>query len=103
MDGKKKDHDIGKTFAVMAEICKVPAVTFAFESLVRFSQCRQMLAERNHLAHRSDPLTMPMESDVYSDPDWYPDQRAESDDACHDPREIPVQLRERVPVHVITS
>lgn len=29
MDGKKKGHDIGKTFAVMGEMCKVHPSTFA--------------------------------------------------------------------------
>jgi len=29
MDGKKKGHDVSKTYAVMASMCKVPAATFA--------------------------------------------------------------------------
>ena len=29
MDGKKKNHDIAKTYAVMADMCKVPVNTFA--------------------------------------------------------------------------
>lgn len=29
MDGKKKNHDVAKTYAVMADMCKVPANVFA--------------------------------------------------------------------------
>lgn len=29
MDGKKKNHDVAKTYAVMADMCKVPPKTFA--------------------------------------------------------------------------
>ena len=29
MDNKKKNHDVAKTYAVMADMCRVPAATFA--------------------------------------------------------------------------
>lgn len=40
MDRKKKGEDIGKTYAVMAEMCKVDAVTFARMELADLKVCQ---------------------------------------------------------------
>ena len=43
MDGKKKDHDVGKMYAVMGDICKTPAVTFARMKNADLKVCQSLM------------------------------------------------------------
>lgn len=44
MDGKKKGHDVAKTYAMMASMCKVPPVTFAGLAGTDIKVCEALFA-----------------------------------------------------------
>lgn len=44
MDGKKKNYDVAKTYAVMADMCKVPASVFAGLVGVDIKTCEALFA-----------------------------------------------------------
>ena len=44
MDGKKKGHDVAKTYAVLADMCKLPAAVFAGLSGEDVKVCEALFA-----------------------------------------------------------